>query len=138
MTTAAINVDSLAAAIQTAYAAGYRHFGFRTEMAARPVRIIGKYCALSCDWDFARDMPSGKLDGTSATEITALWPESIEDIIESVNTAWATHRKIGYVGHRCYVIAGTAASYGDDPAEVVINNDTVTRRIGGKVIAVVA
>ena len=136
--TRTVDIYSIINAIQSAYRRyGYTVYGIRTGKAKR----VGQYCALSWDGSLYA-APNTRLNGTCATEISRGWdrgyesddPDDVAHLAEQIREALELHQ--GYIGEMTYIVAGERAEYGDDPGEVIINNNHIRRRIGARVIAI--
>ena len=110
---------------------GYRFFGVR---AGRPKKV-GQYCA--CSW-YEDDFSHYRLPGTSATGIEEIYDyEDPREVEEKIEKALEIHKEWSDVEAKSmYVVGGDYMEYGHDNGEYVINNHTLTRRRGARVIAI--
>lgn len=96
---------------------------------------IGATDRLSTDLSEYSDNYGGKLNGTSTVgmdiQMNETW-ETKEELTKAIEQA----RKTGYIGKssHMYIVGGENGSYGDDPGELIINNNDMQRRRGAKVI----
>ena len=136
--TRTVDIYSLINAIQSAYRRyGYTVYGIRTGKAKR----VGQYCALSWDGSLYAE-PNTRLNGTCATVITLGYdrgyesddPDDVAYLADQIREAIDLHKD--YIGEMTYIVAGERAEYGDDPGEIIINNNHIRRRIGARVIAI--
>jgi hypothetical protein len=97
----------------------YKVYGIRTDDREF---AIGDNLPNSRDTYWEND-EERELDGTCATGFGYLWYD--DDDMGEVKKALATHLGIGYEGAHMYLIAGTGFDYGDDEAEVIIENAQV-------------
>jgi len=109
---------------------GYRFFGVR---AGKPKKV-GQYCA--CSW-YEDDFSHYRLPGTSATGIEEIYDyEDPREVEEEIEKALEIHKEWSDVEAKSmYVVGGDYMEYGHDNGEYVINNHTLTRRRGARVIA---
>ena len=109
---------------------GYRFFGVR---AGKPKKV-GQYCA--CSWH-EDDFSHYRLPGTSATGIEEIYDyEDPREVEEEIEKALEIHKEWSDVEAKSmYVVGGDYMEYGHDNGEYVINNHTLTRRRGARVIA---
>jgi hypothetical protein len=109
---------------------GYRFFGVR---AGRPKKV-GQYCAYS--W-YEDDFSHYRLPGTSSTGIGEINDyDDPEEVKEEIEKALEIHKEWSDVEAKSmYVVGGDYMEYGHDNGEYVINNHTLTRRRGARVIA---
>lgn len=109
---------------------GYRFFGVR---AGKPKKV-GQYCA--CSW-YEDDFSHYRLPGTSATGIEEINDyDDPEEVKEEIEKAIEIHKEWSDIeADAMYIVGGDYMEYGHDNGEYVINNHTLTRRRGARVIA---
>lgn len=89
----------------------YDYYGIRSDDA---VYEVGDVMPESREWQDG-ELTGELLDGTCATEIRQ----------GNLEFALKKHRRENYCGSRTYVLAGNAASYGEDASEIIIRNAVV-------------
>ena len=104
----------------------YREYGIRT---CNGEYAIGDELAPSYNWDDEKDEEDWELlNGTCATGFGYLWmgDEDKQDDLETIRKALAIHTKARYPGCHTYLIATrTGSEYGNDTAEIILENAEV-------------
>lgn len=104
----------------------YREYGIRT---CSGEYAIGDGLAPSYNWDDEKDEEDWELlNGTCATGFGYLWmgDEDKQDDLETIREALAIHTKARYPGCHTYLIATrTGSEYGNDTAEIILENAEV-------------